>query len=133
MKGDLQEEGHGGIAAEVRAAIADKKCRVVGVVVNAIDDHLDSGDQVLFTWSIDRIKPLRELFKIAADAERLIVITSDHGHVLDFGTKQFATGGGEAGDRFRMNTDGVEGRGINLQRRSCRESRRTRNGCSRLE
>ena len=108
LKGDLQEEGHGGIAAEVRAAIADKKCRVVGVVVNAIDDHLDSGDQVLFTWSIDRIKPLRELFKIAADAERLIVVTSDHGHVLDFGTKQFAAGGGEAGDRFRMSTDALK-------------------------
>lgn len=108
LKGDLQEPGYGGLATEVRTALADKKCRVVGVVINAIDDHLDSGDQVVFTWGMDRIKPLRELLKLAADAERLVLMTSDHGHVLDFGTRQFNTTGGDAGDRYRMNTDSIK-------------------------
>ena len=108
LKGDLHEEGHGGLATEVRTAIADKKCRVVGVVVNAIDDHLDSGDQVVFTWAMDRIKPLRELLQLAADSGRLILITSDHGHVLDFGTRQFSTWGGDAGDRHRMTTESLK-------------------------
>jgi len=108
LKGDLQEEGHSGLAAQVRTAIADKKCRVLGVVINAIDDHLDSGDQVVFTWGMDRIKPLRELFKLAADAERLVLMTSDHGHVLDYGTRQFATAGGESGDRHRMTAESLK-------------------------
>jgi hypothetical protein len=93
LKGDLQEEGHGGLATAVRTAIADKKCRVVAIVVNAIDDHLDSGDQVVFTWGIDRIKPLRELLKLAADSGRLVLMTSDHGHILDFGTRQLSPAG----------------------------------------
>jgi hypothetical protein len=92
----------------VRTALADKRCRVVGVVVNAIDDHLDSGDQVVFTWGMDRIKPLRELLKLAADAGRLVLMTSDHGHVLDFGTRQLYTTGGDAGDRYRMNTESIK-------------------------
>src|SRR5271165_7075790 len=108
LKRDLQEHGYGGLATEVRTALADKRCRVVGVVVNAIDDHLDSGDQVVFTWGMDRIKPLRELLKLAADAQRLVLMTSDHGHVLDFGTRQFNTTGGDAGDRYRMNTDSIK-------------------------
>jgi hypothetical protein len=108
LKGDLQEEGHSGLATEVRTAIADKKCRVIGVVVNAVDDHLDSGDQVIFTWSIDRIKPLRELLKLAADSGRLVLMTSDHGHVLDFGSRQLDTAGGDAGDRHRMTTESLK-------------------------
>ena len=108
LKGDLHEEGHGGLATEVRTAIADRKCRVVGVVVNAIDDHLDSGDQVVFTWAMDRIKPLRELLQLAADSGRLVLMTSDHGHVLDFGTRQLSTWGGDAGDRHRMTTESLK-------------------------
>jgi hypothetical protein len=107
LKGDLHEDGHGGLASEVRTAIAEKKCRVVGVVVNAIDDHLDSGDQVVFTWSMDRIKPLRELLKLAADSGRLVLMTSDHGHVLDFGTRQLNAAGGDAGDRNRGDADSL--------------------------
>lgn len=102
LKGDLQEENQNALATGVRDAIADKKCRVVGVVVNAIDDHLDSGDQVVFTWGLDRIKPLRELFKLAMESDRLVLMTSDHGHVLDFGTKLMDAHEGESGDRYRM-------------------------------
>lgn len=99
--GDLADEGNGGIAAGVRNAIADKKCRVVSVVLNAIDDHLDSGKQVDFVWTRNTIRGLRDLLRQSADAERLVILTSDHGHVLDFGTKQVASAKDGRGDRFR--------------------------------
>jgi len=108
LKGDLQEGRHNGLSSEVRSGIGDKKCRVVGVVVNAIDDHLDSGDQVAFAWGLDRIKPLRELLKLAADSGRLVLMTSDHGHVLDVGSHQFGIGDGDAGDRYRTNTEAIK-------------------------
>ncbi|MCF3648628.1 BREX-2 system phosphatase PglZ [Synoicihabitans lomoniglobus] len=117
LKGDLQEEGHGGIASEVRKAIGDKKSRVVGVVVNAIDDQLDGGDQYAPTWSIDRITPLRELLKLAADAERLVVLTSDHGHVLDLGSTKLPSAKGSFGDRYRLNTDALAEGEIHIEGR----------------
>jgi hypothetical protein len=108
--GDLSDEGQGGISSKVRSAIADKKCRVVSVVINAIDDHLDSGKQVDITWTRNTIRGLRDLLRMAAESERLVIMTSDHGHVLDFGTKQAASPKDHRGDRHRT-ADGnvVEG------------------------
>lgn len=106
--GDLADEGNGGIAAGVRNAIADKKCRVVSVVLNAIDDHLDSGKQVDFVWTRNTIRGLRDLLRQSADAERLVILTSDHGHVLDFGTKQVASAKDGRGDRFRAADGNLE-------------------------
>ncbi|MEM6915538.1 MAG: BREX-2 system phosphatase PglZ, partial [Verrucomicrobiota bacterium] len=99
--GDLSDEGQGGIAAKVCDAIADKRCRVVSVVINAIDDHLDSGKQVDFTWTRSAIRGLRDLLRQASEAGRLVLMTSDHGHVLDFGTKQLPSAKDGRGDRFR--------------------------------
>jgi hypothetical protein len=106
--GDLADEGNGGIATGVRNAIADKKCRVVSVVLNAIDDHLDSGKQVDFVWTRNTIRGLRDLLRQSADAERLVIMTSDHGHVLDFGTKQVTSAKDGRGDRFRSADGKVE-------------------------
>lgn len=106
--GDLADEGNGGIAAGVRSAIADRKCRVVSVVLNAIDDHLDSGKQVDFVWTRNTIRGLRDLLRQSADAERLVILTSDHGHVLDFGTKQVGSAKEGRGDRFRPADSKVE-------------------------
>lgn len=99
--GDLSDEVHGGFASEVREAIGDKKCRVVSVVLNAIDDHLDSGKQVDFVWTRNTIRGFRDLLRQASDAGRLIIMTSDHGHVLDFGTKQLPSPKEGRGDRYR--------------------------------
>ena len=99
--GDLSDEENGGVASGVRGAIADKRCRVVSVVLNAIDDHLDSGKQVDFVWTRNTIRGFRDLLRQASDAGRLIIMTSDHGHVLDFGTKQLPSPKDGRGDRFR--------------------------------
>ena len=98
---DLADEENGGVGPGVRSAIADKKCRVVSVVLNAIDDHLDSGKQVDFIWTRNTIRGFRDLLRQAADAGRWIILTSDHGHVLDFGTQQLPSSKDGRGDRFR--------------------------------
>lgn len=108
--GDLSDDGQGGIATKVRSAIADKKCRVTSVVINAIDDHLDSGKQVDFAWTRNTIRGLRDLLRLAADSGRLVIMTSDHGHVLDFGTKQSPSTKEGRGDRYRT-ADGTVAEG----------------------
>ncbi len=105
--GDLTDEDQGGIANQVRQAISDKKCRVVSVVLNAIDDHLDSGKQIDFSWEVNRIRGLKDILRQASEAGRLVMITSDHGHILDTGTKMLASPKDERGDRFRLSTDAV--------------------------
>ena len=105
--GDLTDKDQGGIANQVRQAISDKKCRVVSVVLNAIDDHLDSGKQIDFSWEVNRIRGLKDILRQASEAGRLVMITSDHGHILDTGTKMLTSPKDERGDRFRLSTDAV--------------------------
>jgi hypothetical protein len=90
---------HGGLASELRSEIAGDR-RVVGVVVNAIDDHLARSDQLATPWKATYIPPLRALLEAASDAGRLAVIASDHGHVLDHGGASH-DGGAEHGERWR--------------------------------
>jgi len=66
----------------VRAQVADPDQRVVGVVVNAVDDHLARGDQVRVGWDLASLRPLAWLLDAAAEAGRIVVLTADHGHVL---------------------------------------------------
>jgi hypothetical protein len=84
------------VSESVLTVVADPKHRVVGVVVNAIDDHLGRGDQVRALWDVDTIAPLAMLLQAAAQAGRVVVLASDHGHVLEAGgLHQPATGAGE--------------------------------------
>ena len=92
-KGDLG--GADGLAGEVRRAIGDSRQRVVGVVINAIDDWLDRSDQVTPRWSIDAIPLLDALLQEAALGDRAVIVLSDHGHLLDQDTRA-ATGGSSA-------------------------------------
>lgn len=82
-KGDLVDAGGVGLAADVRDEIGRTARQVVGVVINAVDDHLAKGDQLRLQWTCDTIRPLRWLLDAAHDAGRLVVLTSDHGHVVD--------------------------------------------------
>ena len=86
-KGDLRETGAAGIAPKVVEAIAEPERRVVGVVINAVDDHLAKGDQVRVPWTARYIRPLEELLDICRSSGRAIILASDHGHVLERGTE----------------------------------------------
>ncbi|MEU0677437.1 BREX-2 system phosphatase PglZ [Streptomyces sp. NPDC006172] len=84
----------------------------VAVVLNAIDDRL-AKEQKLGdgTWRVDDVPGLRELLRVAAAQGMAVIVTSDHGHVVDrHGTKADATtepasarhrppGGGPLGER----------------------------------
>lgn len=78
---------------EVREAIASAHRRVVGVVVNAIDDQLGKGQQINVRWTRDDIALLSPLLHDARLARRTVVLLSDHGHVLDFNSRKMAAAG----------------------------------------
>ncbi len=90
---------------DVRAQVADPDQRVIGVVVNAVDDHLARGDQVRVGWDLASLRPLGWLLDAAAEAGRVVVLTADHGHVLhdrDSSVRQVSAGG----ERWRPATSG---------------------------
>jgi hypothetical protein len=94
-KGPLGARGTSGLSAEVHAALADLERPLVGAVVNAIDDHLAKGDQVRVRWDALHIAPLDALLNAAREAGRVVVLASDHGHVIERGTRRKESGDGE--------------------------------------
>lgn len=97
-KGELGDP-RGGLSAELREEIAGER-RVVGAVVNAIDDHLARSDQLRTPWSVRDILPLRWLLDEARAAQRLVVLASDHGHVIEHGSQLRPSPAG-SGERWR--------------------------------
>ena len=85
-KVDLQDQQDSSLASKIRDEISDSRRQVVAAVINAVDDHLLKAQQLHINWTCDTIKTLSPLLHEAQQAERLVVLASDHGHVLDHGT-----------------------------------------------
>ena len=68
---------------EVHDAVRDAFVQLVAAVVNTIDDALDRSDPGTVVWGADNINSVRDLLAIAEG--RVVVIVSDHGHVIDRG------------------------------------------------
>jgi hypothetical protein len=100
-KAALEGDEDSSLAKGVRQALSDRKHRVVGIVVNAVDDHLDKGDQIDTDWTMQRIRVLEPILAEARAAGRLVVLLSDHGHVLDRQTEAR-----EASDGLRWRRSG---------------------------
>ena len=83
-KADLAPEPGRPLAGQVREQIA-KADTVVGVVLNTIDDALDKGKPGPAHWTIDEVTYLRQVLDEARRAGRPVILTADHGHVLDRG------------------------------------------------
>ncbi|RZS57947.1 BREX-2 system phosphatase PglZ [Sphaerotilus mobilis] len=98
-KGDLSEDGH--LATEVRQVIGDVAHRVVGVVYNAVDDHLSGPEQLQQRWRLEDLRLLLPMLQEAKAARRVLVVTADHGHVLEDGSRAVSTAGPADGDRWR--------------------------------
>jgi len=96
-KGDLADSE--GLSSTVRDAIASMQQQVVAVVYNAVDDHLSGSNQIHVRWTIDDLRLLGPLLSEARRARRVVVVTADHGHVIDDGTVQRGQGDG---DRWRL-------------------------------
>lgn len=103
-KADLRDQA-GQVAPAVLAALRDAEQQVVGVVVNAVDDHLAKGGQLQLAEGLAGIRPLEDLLSAAAEAPRAVVLTSDHGHIIEVGTTYRATAGG--GERWRSSDEPV--------------------------
>ncbi|MBX6721610.1 MAG: BREX-2 system phosphatase PglZ, partial [Dactylosporangium sp.] len=72
------------LAHEVRAAIDDVVgTPLVACVLNTIDDALDRSDPDGTDWTADTVKHLHPLLERARQAGRVVVLTSDHGHVVE--------------------------------------------------
>lgn len=98
-KDDLRADAGELVAGAVRAAIDNPELRLVGVVLNTIDDALDKHDPGGTRWGVDDIQHLRALLNAAAVAGRAVILTSDHGHVVERGSQARPAQGGEARHR----------------------------------
>lgn len=80
----LESSGAGTtLSPEVASAIDDTAGnQVVGCVLNTIDDALDRSDPGI-EWTADTVSHLRPLLERARRAGRIVVLTSDHGHVVE--------------------------------------------------
>lgn len=101
-KADLVGPGGNALPESVRATVASPATRFVAAVVNSVDDHLSRGDQVRVDWTVDAIRPLGWLLEAAMEAGRVVVIASDHGHVINHGARFApAPADGAGGERWR--------------------------------
>lgn len=94
---------------EVRKAIATLKNRVVGVVINAIDDNLKQGEQISINWNLNSLPILGTLLYEAKASSRTVIILSDHGHIIesnsDYQAKLISAQDG--GERWHSNLDDI--------------------------
>ena len=78
-KADLSAAGAGdALAPQVARAIRGKAV-VAGIVVNTVDDTLDKGGRA--PWAAESVDRLLDILMVARDADRLVLVVSDHGHV----------------------------------------------------
>jgi hypothetical protein len=83
-KADLERSAAGEALPErVRMAVQDHNLRLVAVVLNTVDDALDRADPGRTLWNLETISHLRPLLGQARGAGRVVVLTSDHGHVIE--------------------------------------------------
>ncbi len=85
-KASLRDQDNTGLAQDVRQTISSKQNKIVGVVINAVDDNLSKGEQLDIRWSVSEIKVLSTLLCEAKLSQRLIILLSDHGHIVEHQT-----------------------------------------------
>jgi|GEM_PF-1753685 len=98
-KAKLRDGGIDSVPTEVLDSIANDHQQVVAVVLNNIDERLKDVAGPIATWGFAELHPLEWLLRQARTAGRVIVATSDHGHILDRDAEQRPGSGG--GERWR--------------------------------
>ncbi len=97
LKGEISDtDKH--LSETLRNEIYSTRRKVVGTVINAVDDSLYSNDQISLSWRVEKIPILSQLLYAARESGRVVIITSDHGHILDYHTKLYNY---ESGERWR--------------------------------
>lgn len=108
-KNDLRSEGGASLPGDVTAAIRDTAVPVVGVVINTIDDATHKNDLSAWDWDLRSLDPLRALLEAAISARRAVILTSDHGHIVERDTEALSVSGAES--RWRPASTGAAGDG----------------------
>ncbi|WP_229404001.1 MULTISPECIES: BREX-2 system phosphatase PglZ [Micromonospora] len=101
-KADLRTPAGLAVDPEVAAAIGEPSVPLVAAVINTIDDALDRSDPGTTEWSTDTVNGLRDLLAVAQD--RVVVLVSDHGHVVDRGTEAVLRPADSSENRWRPAT-----------------------------
>lgn len=84
-KDDLRSEAGSVLPPAVTDAISDASQKIVGVVLNTIDDALASADVDALRWTLRSVANLEALIAAANSAGRVVILTSDHGHIVERG------------------------------------------------
>ncbi|MDG4799340.1 BREX-2 system phosphatase PglZ [Micromonospora sp. WMMD980] len=98
-KGALRTGAGASLDPDVRAAIEDSSVPVVAAVVNTIDDALDRSDPGTAVWGADTVTAVGDL--LAAATDRVVVLVSDHGHVVDRGPESVVLPSTSSENRWR--------------------------------
>lgn len=98
-KGDLADQRGQGLSPVVQDRISQSS-ELVALVINAVDDQLNGSDQVRLQWNRQSIPLLRTVLEHARQSGRILVLASDHGHVLETGTQLLPSNGG--GERWSV-------------------------------
>ena len=103
-KAELRPDPGQALSDDVRQAILDPET-VVGVVLNTIDDTLDRGKPGgPAHWTVQTVTYLQPVLDEARRAGRPVILTADHGHVLDRGQSSSKAESERA--RYRSGTPG---------------------------
>ena len=94
-KDDLRAPDGHALPPAVKSAI-EGPARVIGLVLNDVDDSLDKMDPTV-EWKVERVRRLPALLDSARIAGRLLILTSDHGHVVERGSTLRSGTGSESG------------------------------------
>lgn len=94
----------GELSEALRKELRSEKRRVVGAIVNVVDDSLAGPEQLAIRWTLAEMPVVHALLNEAKEAGRVVVVVSDHGHVFDRAAemKRFE----KASDRFRLPSTG---------------------------
>jgi hypothetical protein len=101
-KAGLRSAAGDAVAPEVAAALDDPNATLVAAVVNTVDDALDRSDPGSIVWGTDTINAVRDLLAVVRD--RVVILVSDHGHVIDRGEESVSQRGTTSDNRWRPAT-----------------------------
>ncbi|MFK0648619.1 BREX-2 system phosphatase PglZ [Dermacoccus sp. BD5] len=82
-KKDVDTLAFGARVAEPVATAIDGDDHLIAIVLNTIDDALDRSDPGGTHWGAAEVKHLKALLERARAAGRAVIITADHGHVIE--------------------------------------------------
>jgi len=106
-KDDLRSAGGALLPAALLDALSSE--RAVAVVLNTVDDALAKADPGGTRWTEDTVQHLRSLLNAAAVHGRTVILTADHGHVIERGGQARPIQGADA--RWRPVSTGPVGAG----------------------